>query len=357
MPDKPSFDGIFNRLKQDQVLFLLLLVVLTVLFLVYVFNSNEPGPASVPQPGVSMAQALTLVAAASQTGQAENPGVSNSTNQASLLTDPASLAAAQTATISAGLNSGNLTQTFQTQAPQAGSTATRFSAIAATATPNKLPVQNTTKQPTVRPPTRTPSGEVTATATLGPTQTGIIPEDTPTNTPVPRTPPPTSTSKPADTPTTAPTPTATRSPGLPGLSMNTATSRITGERGFTSCALASSDPGPVLYMCDFIIGYDLWYHVDLYGTSDIEVTNLLVSVFQTYPDEVKTLDLLKFFGSLVFPLPAGGANASAAETWLEQNLLGIASVEDVRETFIGGVRFRLYGGPQGRYLEIGDSAQ
>jgi hypothetical protein len=106
-------------------------------------------------------------------------------------------------------------------------------------------------------------------------------------------------------------------------------------------------------MCDVQIGNDLWYHVDLYGSPEIEVTDLLVAVFQANPDDAKAVDILGFMASL----PYDGSDASAARQWVAQILPDITSVDDVREKFIGGVRFRLFGGPQGRYLEMGEPPQ
>jgi hypothetical protein len=96
-----------------------------------------------------------------------------------------------------------------------------------------------------------------------------------------------------------------------------------------------------------------WYHVDLYGSPGIEVADLLVSVFQTYPDDAKAVDILGFVASL----PYDGSDASAASQWVAQTLPGIQSVDDVREKFIGGVRFRLFGDKYGRYLEMGEPVQ
>lgn len=137
--------------------------------------------------------------------------------------------------------------------------------------------------------------------------------------------------------------------------MSGVTGQLTNEKNFI-CAEAGSAPGPVLWMCDFQTGNDLWYHVNLYGSSEVDVTNLLVSVFQTYPDEAKSLEILSFVASL----PYNGSNPTEAKNWVAANLAppsGIQSVDDVREKFIGTVRFKLYGGPQGRYLEMGEPAQ
>jgi hypothetical protein len=133
--------------------------------------------------------------------------------------------------------------------------------------------------------------------------------------------------------------------------MSAVVARLT-EKGF-NCALASSETGPILWMCDLQIGYDIWYHVDIYGNSKIEVTNLLVTVFQTFPVEAKSIEILSYMASL----PYTSAIPSQASTWVADTLSDIQSVEDVREKFIGSVRFKLYGGPQGRYLEMGDPVQ
>ena len=169
---------------------------------------------------------------------------------------------------------------------------------------------------------------------------------------------PTYTPKPTKIATHTPSPTATRTPtatqgsGLPGLTMSDVINKLTSQKGF-SCTQVAGSPGPVLWMCDVQTGYDLWYHVDIYGSSSVEVNNLAVSVFQTYPDETKTLEILTFVASLPFT----GSNASAASQWITQTLPLINSVSDVREKTIGGILLRLYGSPQGRFLELGESVQ
>jgi hypothetical protein len=319
MTDKPSLDGTPNPLKQDQILFLILLAVVAVLFLVYIFTSYKPNGTNDSQKEVSMAQALTLVAAASQTAQAANPGFS-----AGLASPVATQIVISTPSpLSSSVNS---TQATSIQSKQVVLTATRNSVVPS-------PTKNTTGQNNTQEPVPTfPASN----ATIRPTYT----------------PKPTETLQPTAPPTATPTLTATQGPGLPGLSMNYVTGQLTNEKNFT-CAQAGSDPGPVLWMCDFQTGNDLWYHVDLYGSFTIEITNLMVSVFQTYPDDAKSIEILSFIASL----PYDGSDATEAKKWLADTLPGIQSVNDVREKFIGGIRFRLYGGPQGRYLEMGEPAQ
>jgi hypothetical protein len=105
-------------------------------------------------------------------------------------------------------------------------------------------------------------------------------------------------------------------------------------------------------MCDSFIGYDVWYHVDLYGTHDIEITDLVVSVFQSTPDPdpAKIPDILDYVASL----PYDGSDAAQAQKWIAGTLPDIRSVDDVKGTYIGSVHYRLSGSPQGRYLEMGE---
>ena len=134
--------------------------------------------------------------------------------------------------------------------------------------------------------------------------------------------------------------------------MSNVINQFQNEKGF-ACKQEGSATDPVLWMCDIQSGNDLWYHVDIYGTSTVEVSNLLVSVFQTYPEDEKSIDIIGFAASL----PYNGSNSSEANKWVSQTLPGLQSLDDVREKIIGGVRFKLYGGPQGRYLEMGDPVQ
>jgi hypothetical protein len=165
------------------------------------------------------------------------------------------------------------------------------------------------------------------------------------------TPKPTETPKPPATSTPTVTPTATQSPGLPGLTMNSAVNSLK-DKGF-NCSLGSSSPGPTLWMCDIQIENDTWYHVDLYGTANVEVNNVFASVFQTQPDNAKAIDILGYVASL----PYNGSDATSARQWIADTLSGIQSVNDVKEKYFGNVHFKLYGDPHGRYLEMGEPVQ
>ena len=311
MSDKISFNGILNRLKQNQVLYLM--IGLGVLFLVFVFISFK----NLPEQEVSLAQALTMVAGASQTAQAANPGFSAS--QAARPSHVATKVAIGTP--SPGSSSVDSTRTPSTRFP----TATRNSDVS-------YPTQSNTGQNNFQ---ETIPTYPVSNATVRPTYT----------------PKPTGTKFPTARPTAKPTSTATPGPGLPGLSMSAVIGRLKNEKGFT-CTQEGSSPGPILWMCDVQKGNDIWYHVDLYGSPEIEVTNLL-SVFQTHPDDARAVDILSFVASL----PYDGSNAADAGKWVVESLPNIQSVDDVKEKFIGRVRFRLYGGSQGRYLEMGEPVQ
>jgi len=304
MSENTPLDGTPKRIKQDQVLFLVLLIVLGVIFFVLVFALFKPNGAANPGKDVSLGQALTMVAGASQTAQAEQASP-DATKNAFGTGSPTS-------------SSDNSTQPSATRSPQASASLTRRSTS----------VQNNSSGPTSTFPV--------SNATVRPTYT----------------PKPTETRSPTPTPTATFTPTSTAGPGLPGISMSAVTGRLENEKGF-ACEERGSSPGPILWMCDIQVGNDLWYHVDLYGSPGIEVTNLLVSVFQTYPDNAKAVDILGFVASLAY----NGSVPSEARAWVVETLPSIQSVNDVREKFIGRVRFRLYGGPQGRYLEMGEPLQ
>jgi hypothetical protein len=311
MSDKPSSNDNPNLLKQGLILILILLIVPGVFFFIFVFplfkNSQEKD--------LSPAQALTVVAQMSQTAQARGEG---SPEQSS----PTAHSAVSTPTPRPSFSP---IQRTPTRTPQ--TVATTGGNNSSSTTNNGGTTQNNT-QPTATFPV--------SNVTVRPTYT----------------PKPTETPRPKDTATPTPTATATPSPGLLGLSMNNVINRFQTEKGFT-CKQEGSTTDPVLWMCDIQNGNDLWYHVDIYGTSKVEVSNLLVSVFQTYPDDEKSIDIIGFAASL----PYTGSNASEARQWVEQTLPDIQSVDDVREKFIGGVRFKLYGDPQGRYLEMGDPVQ
>ena len=327
MSDKPSLDGALNRLKQDKVLFLILLIVLGVLFLVFVFTSYKPGKTNSPQQEVSMAQALTLVAEASQIAQAENPGflASQATQAAYSSPVAAKVAIGSPSPLSSSVNP---TQPTATRSPQAVMTATRNSAVSS-ATKSNTTGQNNTQE-------AEPTFPV-SNATVRPTYT----------------PKPTETTRPEDSPTPTVTVTATPGPGLPGLSMSAVIDLLRNEKGFT-CVQDHSTQDPILWECDsFPNGNDDWYHVEAYGSPEIEVTYFFVSVDQAHPDNAKAVDILGFVASL----PYDGSDASAARQWVAQTLPGLQSDNDVREKFIGAVRFKLFGGPYGRYLEMGELPQ
>jgi len=305
------------RLKQDTAIVLLFLILVGGFFLVYILTTARLGETNTSEQDVSLGQALTMVAQASQTALAANPGA--------LISQPTQVPAATQITssnFSPVSSSTPSTPITVTKTLEVVSTATRTSAPSST---TKASGQNKSPEPTF------PVGNVTVRPTY--------------------TPKPTETTRPTDSPTSTPTPTATQSPGLPGLTMSAVINRLK-DKGFV-CTQAGNPPGPVLWMCDIQSGYDLWYHVDVYGSQNVEVTNLLASVFQTNPDEAKSVNILSFVASF----PYNGANPSAASQWVAQTLPGIQSVDDVEETLIGGVRFRLYGGPQGRYLEMGEPVQ
>ena len=321
MSDQTQLDGAPKRLKQDQVLILVFLGVLAVLFLVFLFTSVKPDGTNGPQQENSLAQALTLVAGASQTALVGNPGLS--TNQV----NPVSVTPQVGAITSSPAPSSSI-KAASTQASQFTATATRNSIIPSP-TKSATPSQNNNNQDTV-------ATFPVSNATVRPTYT----------------PKPTETPRPADSPTPTITSTATQAPGLPGLTMSAVVSQLKNDKGFV-CSQAESAPGPILWMCDVQTGNDLWYHIDIYGSIDVDVNNLLVSVFQTNPDDTKAIDILSYIAAL----PYTGSDASAARQWVTQTLPGIKSVDDVKEIFIGGVRFRLYGGPQGRYLEMGEPVQ
>lgn len=321
MSDKPSLDGNTNLLKQGLILILILLIVPGVFFFAFVF----PLLKNSPEKDVSMAQALTLVARVSQTAQAGDPGHSASQPTQPAHSSPVAHIAIDTP--SPRPLSANSNQRTSTRSPQVVPTSTRNNSVSSS-TNNS----NTTGQGNVQPTSTFPVSNVTVRPTY--------------------TPKPTETARPKDTATPTPTFTPTQSPGLPGLSMNNVINRFQNEKGFT-CKQEGSTTDPVLWMCDIQSGNDLWYHVDIYGTSKVEVSNLLVSVFQTYPEDEKSIDIIGFAASL----PYNGSNASEASQWVAQTLPGLQSVDDVREKFIGSVRFKLYGGPQGRYLEMGEPVQ
>jgi len=318
MSDKPSLDGTSNLLKQGLILILILLIVPGVFFFAFVF----PLLKNSPEKDVSLAQALTLVAQVSQTAQAEDPGHSAGQQTQDANSNPAAHIAIGTPT--PRLSSSNPIQKTSTRSPQTGPTSNSGSS----------PTSNndTTGQNNVQAAPTFPVSNVT----VRPTYTSK----------------PTETTRPKDTATPTPTFTPTQSPGLPGLSMSNVINQFQNEKGFT-CKQEGSTTGPILWMCEIQSGNDLWYHVDIYGSSTVEVSNLLVSVFQTYPEDEKSIDIIGFAASL----PYTGSNPSEASKWVSQTLPDIQSVDDVREKFIGGIRFKLYGGPQGRYLEMGDPVQ
>jgi len=322
MSDKPSSDGTPNLLKQGLILILVLLIVPGVVFLIFVFPLFKNGS----EKDVSLVQALTLVAQVSQTAQAENPGFSAGQSTQAAHSSP--VAHIAIGTPSPRPLSANSNQKTSTGSPQVVSTSTRSNAVSYSPTSNN----NTTGQESAQATSTFPVSNVTVRPTY--------------------TPKPTETTRPKDTATPTPTPTPTQSPGLPGLSMSNVINQFQNEKGFT-CKQEGSATDPVLWMCDIQSGNDLWYHVDIYGTSKVEVSNLLVSVFQTYPEDEKSIDIIGFAASL----PYNGSNSSEANKWVSQTLPGLQSVDDVREKFIGGVHFKLYGGPQGRYLEMGAPVQ
>ncbi len=319
MSDQSSLNGAPpKRLKQDQVLFLILFIILAILSLVYVYTSSKNSPGN----EISLAQALTLVAGASQTAEAANPGFSAS--QAARESSIPSNRVIRTPLPDS--SSANSTPAATTGSSHISPTKTRSSAGSSPTRSNSTGQNTSAEEPTF------PVSNVTVRPTY--------------------TPRPTETLRPKDPPTATRTSTATPSPGLPGLSMSSVVNKLKNEKGF-ACTQAGTTPGPILWMCDVQIGNDVWYHVDIYGTLGIEVTNLFISVFQTDPDDAKAIDIIGYVASL----PYKGSNPTEARQWVAQTLPDIQSVDDVQEKIIGNVRFKLYGSPQGRYLEMGEPVQ
>lgn len=162
------------------------------------------------------------------------------------------------------------------------------------------------------------------------------------------TPLPTETNTPLPTMTFTPTMTPTKSPGLPGLTIEDVTGQLQNDYGF-DCQNSTEEDGPTLWMCDLFSGYEVWYHVDIYGTTDVPVNNLLAVVFQTQADDSKAIDVL---GS-VAALPYAGSDPTGARAWVAATIPGIKDVDDVRQATFGRVVYKLYGGTDGRYLEMG----
>jgi hypothetical protein len=287
--------------------------------LVFVFRALGKNPET------SMSQALTMVAAASQTARAAHPDLSDSQPSSD------SSRATRTPVATSSAPDSLIPQPAYIPSLQVIFTATHVAGAPAV----PAVIENTDQnngQGAAPPPIFDSSGGYRIRPTY--------------------TPRPTATTRPPDPPTSVFTPTATPNPGLPGLTMNDVINRFRNDKGYT-CAQGGSTPIVILWMCDIQVGNDLWYHIDLYGGSNGGLTHLLASVFQTYPDDAKAIDMLGY----VATLPYTGSDAAAARQWVTQTLPEVQSVTDVREKFIGSVRFKLYGGPQGRYLEIGDPIQ
>lgn len=253
--------------------------------------------------------------------------------QTVVVTGEMSLEQAQTMVAQAAL-------TAQTGTPAAGGT------TGGTATAG--PAGKASASPTARlSPTaaRGASGAAFPSSTSLPTELFPVPnlEIRPTFTPRP-------TQIPTQTTTPQPTltPTATYSPGLPGLTMSDVVTRLQNEKKF-DCKESGSDPYKTLWMCDYQEGVSRWFHVDLYATSAAPVYALQAAVFQSTADDSAAAAILAYLAAL----PYSGSNPAAAGNWVTQNLPQLKGGEDARQTTIGGVVFRLYGEPNGRYLEMG----
>jgi hypothetical protein len=318
--NKTPLNSKFDGLMQNRKMNLVLLIILGLFILVGIFILISRPGTNHPPAVKSLSQALTMVAAASRTAQVgAGPGSPfSSFAHATLTAHALSFRAALTAT-------GN--RSIAATADPDGTAQNNSQAATATFKPGYA-----TDLPTDAFQGASPTFPV-MNATVRPTYT-----PRPTSTSYP-------TARPRPTYTSLPTP----GPGLPGLTMSSVIGQLKDEKGF-SCAEADSDKNPVLWMCDVFIGNDVWYHVDLYGTAQVEITDLVVSVFQSNPDETRTLDILDVLASL----PYDGSNGAQARQWVADTLPGIQSVNDVRDIFIGSVHYRLFGSPQGRYLEMGE---
>jgi hypothetical protein len=173
-------------------------------------------------------------------------------------------------------------------------------------------------------------------------QSGITPRPT-------YTPKPTHTRTKTPTITSTPTLTATRSPGLVGLSVEDITNRLQQEKSFT-CNDSGGNDTTHLWMCDYQSGVDVWYHVDIDSTPDVPVYHLFAAVYQTQPSDAAAIDILGYLAAL----PFSGSNPQQARDWVASTLPTCKSVDDKKTTNIGGLNYTLYGGPDGRYLEMGD---
>ena len=304
-------NGKFDGLKKNWPMNIVLLIVAGLFIGVGIFSLTNHTGTGHPQTVNSLSQALTIVAEASRTAQVANGA--GSSLSFSTHTTPA-----------------NFSRPSQVDLPGSG-TGPDGSATDPDAT-GQNNYQSTTDFPTYTAQVASSTFPV-SNATVRPTYT----------------PRPTSTLYPTAHPSLTFTPSPTPGPGLPGLTMSSVISQLKDDEGFT-CAEADSDKNPVLWMCDVFIGTDIWYHVDLYGTAQVGITDLVLSVFQSNPDQARTLDILDYVASL----PYNGSDATKACQWVANTLPGIQSVDDVRDTFIGTVHFRLFGSPQGRYLEMGE---
>ena len=98
-------------------------------------------------------------------------------------------------------------------------------------------------------------------------------------------------------------------------------------------------------------GLDYMINVEMWSKSMSTVDLIQAGIVQYgNPDNSLSVDFLGFMATM----PYDGADPQQARSWVKETLPTITEKGDVREITIGGVRFRLYGIPSARFLDIGE---
>jgi hypothetical protein len=165
-------------------------------------------------------------------------------------------------------------------------------------------------------------------------------------------PDPTDTSSPTKVPTQTRTPLAISETGLlPGLQPADVKFNLQNRQFNCELAFMPTDTDPYSsWECQrknaqYYMSVEIW-------SKSLDSVDLIVSSVVQFrkADDGLATDFLGFMATM----PFDGAEPQEARTWVGETLPTITANGDVREATFGGIKFRLYGIPTARFLDIGE---
>lgn len=134
---------------------------------------------------------------------------------------------------------------------------------------------------------------------------------------------------------------------IPGLHPHDVTPNLT-QRDFT-CSSWEKSGQYYTWTCKRT-GTQYEFLVDIWGPtlSTVSLVEATALVYSTSYDDLAT----EFLG-FVATLPYDNSTPQAARDWVEKTVPTIKTTGDIRKKTFGGVKYRLYGKPTARVLEMG----